>query len=157
VARSRASTPFPRKRPLTMASSGGGRPLRAKSSPSHRDSIWGPVSAPSSLLTGQRGRLSQHVAVQLRVLVFLGLVHMLVTVRNHVFHFMLPLLYPLASARPSSSAAVSRLLPMAGKGRQVRGDGRKGRTSVAEEAGCEEDGTCFCRLQSKGPSRGLDS
>jgi len=35
---------------------------------------------------------------------------------------------------------------MAGKAGRGEG-GRKGRTSVAEEAGCEEEDACFCRLQ----------
>jgi hypothetical protein len=40
---------------------------------------------------GQKGSpLMQHVAVQRRVMVFLGLVHMLMTVPNFVFLFMRP-------------------------------------------------------------------
>ena len=122
---------------------GGRRPLCAKSLA--EIPYGGSVSAPSSFLTRQRGRLPQHVAVQHHVLVFLGIVHMLMTVSNCIFLFMLALLVPVGFGLSQQLVCGNTSSARGGEGRQGR-KGREGRMSVAEEAGCEED-ACLCRLQ----------
>jgi hypothetical protein len=88
------------------------------------------MSVPGSRLAGQRGPLSQHIAVQRRVMVFVGLVHMLMTVPNLVFLFMRSPLIPFGFC--SSYQLLIRFSAHSGGG----GEGKGGRenASVAEKA-----------------------
>jgi hypothetical protein len=75
---------------------------------------------------------SQHVAVQRRVVVFLGLVHMLRMVPNLVFLFMSPPLIPFGLC--SSYQLLIRFLLTAEAAGRREGKGRKENPSVAKMA-----------------------
>ena len=73
----------------------------------------------------------------------------LMTVPNCIFLFIFPLLVPVGFGSSQQLVCGNTSSAHGVEGRQGRrgGGGRKGRTSVAEEAGCEEEDACFCRLQ----------
>jgi hypothetical protein len=89
------------------------------------------MSVPGSCLAGQRGPLSQHIAVQRRVMVFVGLVHMLMTVPNLVFLFMRSPLIPFGFC--SSYQLLIRFSAHSGGGGEGKGGSREN-ASVAEKA-----------------------
>jgi hypothetical protein len=132
------------------------------------------MSVPGSRLAGQGGSPSQHVAVQRRVMVFLGLVHMLMTVLNLVFLFMRPPLIPFGFC--SSYQLLIRFSAHGRGGRQVRRQGAEGESKRCREGGkakgggegnrrkapmsvagreydCERRTTCLCRASAGGSSR----
>ena len=80
---------------------------------------------------------------------------MLMTVPNHIFLFMLPLLVPVGF---NSSQQLSCGITSSAHGRggqaEVR-DGRKGRMNVAEKAECEKDGRCLCGTSEPGAGSGF--
>src|SRR5271170_1960024 len=89
------------------------------------------MSVPGSRPAGQRDSPSQHVAVQRRVMVFLGLVHMLMTVPNLVFLFMRPSLIPFGFC--SSYQLLIRFSAHSRGGRQARRQRAEGESERSKE------------------------
>jgi hypothetical protein len=82
------------------------------------------MSVPGLHLAGQKGSPLQHVAVQRRAMVFLSLVHMLMTVPNLVFLFMRHPLIPFGFC--SSYQLLIRFSAYSRGGRQARRQGVEG-------------------------------
>ena len=133
------------------------------------------MSVPGSHLAGHRDSPSQHVAVQRRVMVFLGLVHMLMTVPNLIFLFMRPPLIPFGFCSSYQLLLIKGSAHGRG-GRQARRQGAEGESKRSKEGGkangggkgnrwkapmsvagreylCELRTTCLCRASASGSSR----